>query len=626
MIETFIYRRIHHLPDLSWLRLAAIATIALSACLLAQIVLSYAKETAAVVCLCIGIFTLLGIQDFVFVPFMFNVLALFCSLLAYFVWSSRVWSWVRLPLALVLLEAAFFMYPSTPLLFLVPTVLALIFQRNWEASRKIWLKDLFFWGLAAGLYYLTVRVFFYHSLNMSGYEIAFTQQRVCQNIISFIFQGAPQVFNLWNIYASAHFGVCVIVLLVIIIAIDFLVTREMGWGRLGALISLFVVFNMVWFLFEGYMPRQFIGAQSLAVVLVYWCGEWLLRRWKTPQIASVIWPAVLMSLGLVSAFMTLLYNCLNYNAEIMFIRQRLAQQMTASTQEIHLVRLQGHRGYNGLPTIYDNLNGTSLAEAKTSDLIRAAVEDISCPLKRVIVTVSSYGEPYHRDKNTIVIDMNDLGSHSNWKKYVRINFDIVPNVYAASQAPVILFNDVDYLDHGIDFANQGLFDQALVCYRKALEVNPYSFLAYYNRARVYFELGNYSLAVADYRKAIESNPNFSFAYCNLGVVYSKLGYFGMALDALNQAIWLNSGSAYAYLNRGIVYRQLNNYSLGMADLNKALELSPNLAEAYYNRSLFYVLQGNYVQAIRDLDKAIQINKNFLEAYSERDRIRKLQGR
>jgi hypothetical protein len=102
-------------------------------------------------------------------------------------------------------------------------------------------------------------------------------------------------------------------------------------------------------------------------------------------------------------------NVLNNNAELMFMRSRLAQFVDSRTKEIHIIgQKDSTRGYNGLPIVYDNINSPT-DDYEFPDLIRVALKDLPDPFQlHCIVTYSRYGQPFKILPNSVVIDMNDL--------------------------------------------------------------------------------------------------------------------------------------------------------------------------------------------------------------------------
>ena len=67
------------------------------------------------------------------------------------------------------------------------------------------------------------------------------------------------------------------------------------------------------------------------------------------------------------------------------------------------------------------------------------------------------------------------------------------------------------------------YSEAIADYDKAIELDPRSASAYYNRGVTKYNLKEYSEAIADYDKAIELDPNFALAYYARGLACRELG-------------------------------------------------------------------------------------------------------
>jgi hypothetical protein len=409
-IEQLLYHKINSLSDMSMLRVITIAVFTFNASLLTMIAMSAGMEMIPAFCVSTVIFTLPGVQEFIFVPYLPHALAIFLSLLACCVLLKELKYGMQFIAALLFLEAAFFIYPPSTFFFLIPTVLMIIFQHDWQVAKRVWLRDICIWILAAVINYFILRMFFYTQIKSSGHSIAFTWKDTLFFTMTFLPNALPQIFNLWDIYYSKTLGICLISFIVVCLAADFFVTRKIGKGRLSALIVVFLILNLVWFFFGGYMPQQFIASQAFALILVYWCGEWLINIWKNKhEVSARIWPIIFLCIGLIVTNQMVTSNVLNNHAELMFIRSRLAQSVNSTTKEIHVIRLKDTaRGYNGLPTVYDNFNA-SVPDYEIPDLMRVALREFADPFElHCIVTFSNDGEPFSLLPNAVVINMNDL--------------------------------------------------------------------------------------------------------------------------------------------------------------------------------------------------------------------------
>jgi TonB family protein len=89
---------------------------------------------------------------------------------------------------------------------------------------------------------------------------------------------------------------------------------------------------------------------------------------------------------------------------------------------------------------------------------------------------------------------------------------------------------------------KGEYDLAIVDYNKALELNPKSVPAYFNRGRAFYFKREFASAVDSYSKVIELTPKDSIAFYNRGVSYEKLGDNLKAMDDYQKAVELDENN------------------------------------------------------------------------------------
>jgi len=81
----------------------------------------------------------------------------------------------------------------------------------------------------------------------------------------------------------------------------------------------------------------------------------------------------------------------------------------------------------------------------------------------------------------------------------------------------------EYRDKGIEAQKSGDVDTALMCYQKAMEMDPTLALAYNDAGVIYESKGWTDRAKEAYGKAIDLDPALASPYYNLGSLYEKEG-------------------------------------------------------------------------------------------------------
>jgi len=163
----------------------------------------------------------------------------------------------------------------------------------------------------------------------------------------------------------------------------------------------------------------------------------------------------------------------------------------------------------------------------------------------------------------------------------------------------------------------GNYGQAVVDCSQAIELAPEFVAAYVNRGIAYTGLRAYDQALADYAKALELDPHNVYAHYNRGNTYIWMGKYEEAITNHSQAIALNPEFVAAYVNRGVCYNELRNYKLALADFDKATELNPDYVYAYYNRANLQREFRRYQEAIADYSKVAELNPEHPHVYENR---------
>jgi tetratricopeptide (TPR) repeat protein len=118
-------------------------------------------------------------------------------------------------------------------------------------------------------------------------------------------------------------------------------------------------------------------------------------------------------------------------------------------------------------------------------------------------------------------------------------------------------------------------DEALIQFRKALEIAPDFPSAHNNLGYIIASKGNWAEAIASFETAIRLRPNFPQAHGNLAVSLSKLGRTDQALAELHEALRLDENYRDGHNNLAILLLQLGRRDEAVAHFREALRLKPD---------------------------------------------------
>ena len=187
----------------------------------------------------------------------------------------------------------------------------------------------------------------------------------------------------------------------------------------------------------------------------------------------------------------------------------------------------------------------------------------------------------------------------------------------AHDQPYDKFSAEDFYSLGITFHQRREYQEAIVRYDRAIELNPQDAYAYNNRGVTKSDSGDHQGAIADFDEAINLNPRLAEAFYNRGVTKSDSGDHQEAIADFDEAINLNPKLAEAFYNRGVTKSDSGDQLGAIADFDEAIYLNPKLTEAFYNRGSTKGGLGDQLGAIADFDKAIELNPGYAKAYINR---------
>lgn len=124
------------------------------------------------------------------------------------------------------------------------------------------------------------------------------------------------------------------------------------------------------------------------------------------------------------------------------------------------------------------------------------------------------------------------------------------------QIPIEERSAQDWLLLGNIAEDKEEYDNAFIMYKKAIEVDPKYYKAYYNLGNNSLKNGRHNMAIKYYKKALEYKKDNAYIYYNLACAYIKAGNLKKAKNALNNAIMYNSNVAEFHYNLAYVYSKL----------------------------------------------------------------------
>jgi len=170
---------------------------------------------------------------------------------------------------------------------------------------------------------------------------------------------------------------------------------------------------------------------------------------------------------------------------------------------------------------------------------------------------------------------------------------------------------------GERYRSGGHKEKALLCYRRALELDPDCTQAYLGRASIYIEQGQFHEALLDCNAALKREPERAVLYVLRGLVFMRMGNLKRALDEAEDAIRFDPRLPSAYMLRGDVRFKRGMVSEALADMKTAVRLRPGDAKFYIELARLLTQTGQHEQAARIYAKVLELSPHLHEARLQR---------
>ncbi len=157
-------------------------------------------------------------------------------------------------------------------------------------------------------------------------------------------------------------------------------------------------------------------------------------------------------------------------------------------------------------------------------------------------------------------------------------------------------------------------DEALACWRRALELRPDFAEAHNNLGNALKDQGELDQAIACYRRALQLKPDYAEALHNLGLAWNDQGKFDEAVACYRRALQLKPDYAEAHNNLGATLKEQGKMDEAVACYHRALELKPDLAEVHNNLGNAAAEMGDLQTAEDFFCTALRHNARFASAH------------
>ncbi|MGB4850360.1 MAG: tetratricopeptide repeat protein [Saprospiraceae bacterium] len=217
--------------------------------------------------------------------------------------------------------------------------------------------------------------------------------------------------------------------------------------------------------------------------------------------------------------------------------------------------------------------------------------------------------------NPTVHNLNSLGNSCYYEGVYEEALEAYSKAIEAGNGEAILF-----LNLALTYEKLEKFADAEQAHLKAIDADPTNY-TYQNQLGVfYYNRNKNELALERYKKAIEFGKGEAVLFSNIGLAYERLGLIPEAEQSYLQMIAAESNNHRNQNQLGVFYFDTGKNELAIECYLKAIDLSPEPIY-WHNLALAYCNLGNQKEAEKAMDTAIALDGSD-KYQSDLDEIKK----
>ena len=155
-------------------------------------------------------------------------------------------------------------------------------------------------------------------------------------------------------------------------------------------------------------------------------------------------------------------------------------------------------------------------------------------------------------------------------------------------------NTIIYNLYGQACQNLGLYEDSILQFEKAININENNYFAINNLAVSLKAVEKYKLSEKAYQKCLKLKPDYVVAIINYANLKEFLNNFNVAID-----LYLSALNFKSEINESYIYSKLSELYLSVGENKKAKEYSIKLLKKYPNDPSFYKLYSEMADFEKD---------------------------
>jgi len=178
------------------------------------------------------------------------------------------------------------------------------------------------------------------------------------------------------------------------------------------------------------------------------------------------------------------------------------------------------------------------------------------------------------------------------------------------------YSAITQYDLGVAAQILNHLEEAAAAYLRALQLNPKDVKSNMNLGLVYLALGQKDDAIKYLRRATQFDPNYALAWCNLGVALDSTGRLNEAESVYRKSLELDSKNLVTLQNlaQNLIAQKKASEALAIMDQVLVRSDSPAIRKRYGDA---LELAKRYDEAIKQYDRALKGDPHNIGAMNEK---------
>ena len=160
----------------------------------------------------------------------------------------------------------------------------------------------------------------------------------------------------------------------------------------------------------------------------------------------------------------------------------------------------------------------------------------------------------------------------------------------------------------------GQYQEAIKCFRRALEINPHHAIAWSNMGHSLATIGQHEEAIHCFECALKINLRSANAWNNKGISLAALKRHDEAFGCFDQVLEIDPHHAQAWNNKGNQLSALSRHEEAIGHYDQAIAIDSKYAAALRNKGDCLDKLGRHDEAITCYSRAVEIQPNYLNAW------------